>query len=433
MTLPRSRLASLSMALALPACADAGPANRMEVVRDTIGDTLVVRTVAGSEWGGPAVLEPDLRIGRFEGEDHYMFGNVVSLAVGPDGSMYAMDRQVPALRKFGPDGRYIATFGRDGAGPGEYRRPDGGLATLPDGRVVLRDPANGRLQVYAPTGEPLATIPIRGNFNTSNNMIVDTAGRVYTQVLLDPEARVTEWRHGLAGYDPDTGEAVDTVAAPTWDFDRSRLVAQRVSPEGGTSTSVNGVPFSPDAEWAFSPLGYMVGGVSTRYAIDQYLPDGRVLRIERDAEPVAVQGAEKQNAEERARANMRSVQPDWKWNGPPIPDHKPAFEGVWVGKDGRLWIRVPQPGEPIPAEEIEEPDPGDPNARPPLRWREPLAFDVFEPDGTYLGLVHAPRGFSLWPSPVFDGDHVWAIVRDELDVQYLTRFRVATGSPAESI
>jgi hypothetical protein len=37
-------------------------------VTDTIGDTIVVRTVSGSVWGGPAELAEELRIGVFEGK-----------------------------------------------------------------------------------------------------------------------------------------------------------------------------------------------------------------------------------------------------------------------------------------------------------------------------------------------------------------------------
>ena len=414
------------LALALPACAgEAAP--RVEVQRDTVGDTIIVRTLAGSEWGTPAHLEPEVRIGVFEGEDHYMLGDVRSIAVAPDGSIYAMDTQVPALRKYGPDGRYIATLGREGEGPGEYRGPDGGLAVLEDGRVVLRDPRNGRLQVYSADGEPTATWPIRGNFNTSNPMVVDTAGRVYTQILLDPEASVMDWRIGLVAIDAATGEPVDTIAAPVWDYEAPRLVAQRTS-DSGTSTSVNSVPFSPSKAWAFSPLGYMVGGVSSRYTVDQYRSDGSVLRVERVYEPVSVEGGERADREARTRWSMRQTQPDWSWNGPAIPDHKPPFRELYVGVEGRIWVLLHQPGERIPEDEILGEDPDDPDARPAPRWREPVAFDVFEPDGRYLGMVTAPTGFSVNPTPVFGRDHVWAVVRDELDVQYVTRFRIAGGA-----
>lgn len=417
----------------LAACGGDGAGPGVQVERDTIGDTVIVRTVSGSEWGVVARLDPELRIGEFEGEDHYMLGEVRSLAVAPDGSIYAMDSQVPALRKYGPDGSYVATFGREGEGPGEYKGPDGGLTVLDDGRVVLRDPRTARLQVYSATGEPLDTWPIRGNFNTSNPLIADTVARVYTQILLDPEANVTEWRMGLLAYDTRTGEPADTVAAPTWDYDAPRLVAQRVGEDGkNTSTSMSNVPFSPGPHWAFSPHGYMVGGLSTRYAIDQYRPDGTVLRLERVHEPVPVAAGERSNQEELKRWSMRRTQPDWRWNGPSIPEVKPPFRQLYVGLDGRIWVVVHQPGERIPEDEIDEPDPGDPDPRPAERWREPVAFDVFEPEGTYLGRVVAPAGFSLWPTPVFNGDRVWAIVRDDLDVQYITRFRVDRGATETS-
>jgi len=58
-------------------------------------------------------------------------------------------------------------------------------------------------------------------------------------------------------------------------------------------------------------------------------------------------------------------------------------------------------------------------------YREPVRFDVFEATGEYLGRVLAPDGFAgRWPKPVFRGDTVWAIMRDEYDVQRLHRFRL---------
>lgn len=426
---PISILALPFLALVPAACSGGDAAPRAQVERDTLGDTVVVRTVAGSEWGEPAELVPEVKIGVFEGEDEYMFGQVGSLAVAPDGSIYVMDRQAPALRKYSPDGKYVATFGREGAGPGEYKGPDGGLAVLDDGRVVLRDPANTRMQIYSPTGEPIGEWKIRGGFNTSSPLYVDTAGRVYTQVLLDPTAGLGDWRMGLVAYDSHTGQPGDTVAEPTWDYERQTIVASQKT-DGGTSTSMNYVPFTPHSSTAFSPLGYWVGGVSDRYAIDEYRPDG-VLRIERTVDPVPVGDGEKSNEEDIATWGMRTTQPDWKWNGAAIPDTKPAFRSVYTGADGRVWVMVHRPAERIPDDQIQEASDG-PNPQPPRRWREPVAFDVFEPDGTYLGQVSAPAGFSIYPTPVFDGDRVWAVVRDELDVQYVTRFRVSHGAAESS-
>ncbi|MEJ2186831.1 MAG: hypothetical protein P8Z36_12940 [Gemmatimonadota bacterium] len=388
--------------------------------RDTVGDTVVVHTVSGSTWGAPARLVEEQRIGVFDGPEEYMFGDIAGLAVDRDGNIYVYDRQVPVLRKYAPDGSYLMDLGREGGGPGEYKNSDGGLAVLPDGRLALRDPGNGRIQLYTPGGEPAGSWRIRGGFYTGRRMVADSAGGVYTIVLLDPKADVRDWQIGLVRY--ANGEPGDTFPPPDFNYEGARIEARSES-EHGTSVSVNHVPFSPQDFSAFSPLGYWVGGVSNRYAVSLFEPGG-VVRIEKDWQPVPVAAGEKDNAEARATYNMRRMKPGWKWNGPPIPDTKPPIKGVLVGDDGRLWVQLSQPG--VEIADVEDAAPGE---APPERWREPVVFDVFEPDGTYLGRVRAPDGFQRSPSAVFRGNTVWAVVQDALDVEYVVRFHLSITAP----
>lgn len=408
-------LIALTAVGGLAACGgdDAGR-SMLRVERDTIGDTIVVRTLAGQVWEGDAVLEPEIRIGTFEGEDEYMLGEVNGIAVAPDGSIYLHDRQGPSLRKYSRDGRFLATFAREGGGPGEYKQGDGGVAVLPDGRVLLRDPGNARINVYSPEGASLGHWALRGGYFTSSPLVVDSAGNSYTQIW--GRNADGERYSGVLRISPE-GEPMDSVMAPEWDYEPARLSVQR---EG--MSMVNSVPFSPGPISAFSPHGHYVGGVSTDYSIDLFKPDGSVLRIQRTVEPVAVDADEAENERARVTASFKRSAPDWKWNGPEIPSMKPAFSRIQIGMDGRVWVRVPQPGVRIPDDELHVSS--DPTAPPPDRWDEPVVYDVFEPDGTYLGRVHAPRGFRQYPSPVFGTEHVWAIMTDDLDVQYLTRFRI---------
>jgi hypothetical protein len=73
----------------------------------------------------------------------------------------------------------------------------------------------------------------------------------------------------------------------------------------------------------------------------------------------------------------------------------------------------------------------DETGRLPLRYEEPLAFDVFEPDGTFLGRVRAPDEMEArYPRPVFRGENVWAVMRGDLDVLSVVRFKlVFPGGP----
>ena len=412
-----ARLAAPLLLLPLVAgCAGGAADAGLEVERYTAGDTTVVRTVSGSAWGAPARLEPELTIGTFEGAEEYMLGDVAGIAVAPDGSIYVYDRQVPALRKYNSDGEYVQTFGGEGGGPGEYKNSDGGLAVLPDGRVLLRDPGNGRINVYSPDGEVLDHWDMRGGFFTSRPLFVDTAGTAYTQIWGSLEDG--ERYDGLRPVN-GPGAGTDSLLAPEWDVERATLTFS-----SDRMQMVSGVPFSPRDMWTFSPLGYYVGGVSSRYAVESFLPNGKILRLEREVEPVPVQPDEKANSREIMTARFRQNAPDWKWDGPPIPDTKPAFRDIAAGRDGRLWVQLSDDAERL--EGVEE-GPTAPGEVPAERWREPVVWDVFEPDGSYLGQVRAPDGLQTYPAPVFDGDAVWAVTVDDLDVEYVTRFRVVRG------
>jgi len=404
------------------ACGSGGEGDRpwgtWEAVVDTVGDTITVHTVSGSVWGDTMVLRPEISIGVLEGPEEEMFGSVQSIAVTDSGDILVVDEQVPAIRRFGPDGTYLGDIGREGSGPGEYKRP-ASIRILPDDRIVLRDEGNGRINVYATDGEPLASWrhPSGATLSTSRPLYVDTAGNTYTMVLLEVGADVTEWTYGLARFTP-TGEHSDTVLAPIWDFKPARVVARR---EG--SSSSNSVPFTPSATWTFSPFGYAVGGLSTEYRIDHYRTDAPVLRIERDWIPVLVLTDEKAERERQIIENFKRGFGSWRWNGPPIPDTKPPFRDIMVDDDGRTWVQVSQPGYEYRSEQEAREEEGR-TERPQLRYRERIVFDVYDADGRFLGPVKVPDEFRSFPEPRARGMTVWAVTADELGVNRVVRFRV---------
>jgi hypothetical protein len=388
----------------------------VQVAIDTVGDTITVRTLAGSVWGDTADLVAEVRIGSLEGADEYILGNPTQLAVSAAGTIYVLDRQLPVVRAYGPDGAHLYDVGREGGGPGEYKNPDG-LAVLPDGRVLVKDPGNARIAVFGPDGHPMGGWPYRGGWNTSHRYYVDTAGYSYAMILLESGLPPWEWRFGFARWSPDGG-LFDTIPAPTWDYDKPQVTAQREN-----SSSSTDVPFSPNATFAFSPHGYMIGGLSTDYRIDLYRGPNNVLRIERAWTPVPVLAEEKEEQTRRISENFRRQYPGWRWNGPSIPDTKPPFRSVFAGEDARIWVLLSQAGKATMTEAEAREEEGR-SGRPVQRFVEPPAFDVFEPDGRYLGPVRAPRDLRMSPVPVARGDTVWAVTRDELDVPRIVRFRV---------
>ncbi len=375
--------------------------DQWEVERFIENGIEVVRTLQGSTWGEAAELVEEIRIGVLDGQEEYMFGRIQEVAPDGEGGVYVFDGQVPALRHYDAEGRYLRTLGGEGAGPGEYYDAALGLALLPDGRLLLRDPRNGRFTLYDRDGVAVEHWPLASGLFTSRATAVDTAGHVYARILTDPIEPGQPWPIGLLHLDNE-GQVIDTILSPSIDGE----------PSGATGT------FSPAKRWDLHPHGYLVVGVSDRYAIELRRPEG-TLRIEKRAGRVAVHPEERAQHEARRQHMIRTQGESLAAEPPPIPRQKPFFRNIYAGEDGSIWVhrheeatlREPDPDRPEP----------DPNAPPPLDWIEPTVFDVFEPDGTYLGRVTVPPRTSL---RTFSTDVVWATRQGEFDELYLVRLRV---------
>ena len=408
------RTATLALAtISLAACA-ADPAPPTTQTTEVIGDTTIVRSHGPGAWGAPATLVPEVSIGELEGPDEYLFGTVGSIAVNDDRTVYILDAQAQHIRVFDSTGTYIETLGRRGEGPGELRRAEA-IALLPDGRLVVRDPGNSRVQVYGPGPGKTAEWGYRATTDyTDEPMYTDARGRTLL-VTRDQSREDFAWQLVFLG--PD-GTPLDTVPQPSSDYEPPTLKAEYVTDNSSSSTSTP-VPFSPTSAWALHPGGHFLTGLATEYRIELGRDDG-VLRIEREYDPVPVSDDERGFLREMITQQMRNTQPDWNWDGPPIPDYKPPFLQLHPGRDGRIWVL------PWPQWDFLESDEQDPSGTPagPMMNLVWTSYDVFEENGAFLGTVQVPEGFSAIPVPVFDGDHVWAVSRDELGVERVVRYRI---------
>ncbi len=90
-------------------------------------------------------LTDSFQIGVDEGEIHEMLGNIVDIALDPDGRIFVLDSEFSEVLIYNADGSYFGTFGSAGAGPGEFHTPR--VVSLSDSgtiAVVFAD----RIQVY---------------------------------------------------------------------------------------------------------------------------------------------------------------------------------------------------------------------------------------------------------------------------------------------
>jgi DNA-binding beta-propeller fold protein YncE len=96
--------------------------------------------------------------------------------------LYVADPDAHRVAVFDADGTLLRTFGRRGAGPGEFNFPLD-LDLDPQGNLYVLDSMNARVQVFDPEGEWLRAFGERGSgagyFQTAKSIAVSPSGPLY--------------------------------------------------------------------------------------------------------------------------------------------------------------------------------------------------------------------------------------------------------------
>ncbi len=122
----------------------------------------VIHNPKGGKWGKKPLLalEHVRTIGDLDAVDgNYAFYLPSCVALDSAGDILILDSGNHRVQKFGPDGRYLASFGRKGQGPGEMFFP-AWLDMDKAGNMYVTDPHNDRVQVLSPDGKEKMTIQI---------------------------------------------------------------------------------------------------------------------------------------------------------------------------------------------------------------------------------------------------------------------------------
>jgi hypothetical protein len=93
---------------------------------DTLATGVIIaENAAAGVWRQPDrwTLAEELRIGSAEGDGPAVFAGITALGVDRAGRIHVLDNRADNVRVFAPDGRYLRTLGRSGAGPGSHSPP----------------------------------------------------------------------------------------------------------------------------------------------------------------------------------------------------------------------------------------------------------------------------------------------------------------------
>ena len=286
------------------------PAQKVE----TVGGVRVVHNTGPGAWGKtPKVtLEPVGVLGDVDTADENLaFYMPSAIAVDGAGNLYVLDTGNHRVQKFGPDGSYLATYGRQGQGPGEFYYP-AWLDVDAKGFLYVSDPNNQRIQVLTPDGKDHKTI--KGLEQGVGALFLGKAGELVTgaprvRFMMDPNEKKPEGLPKLVRVRDAEGRTVREFGDPV-DFGHDLL-----------DNSANEVLMTVDGAGQV----YLVFTVQNR--IEKYAADGRLLwRADREL-PYSMEIKDK--GEIKRDGNSVSVR------GPQL---NRCAAGVAVDGKGRLWV-----------------------------------------------------------------------------------------------
>lgn len=405
------------LALPLTACGDTAAASDMATTTEALpnGATLV-RHVA-PEGGVPVTwrLEEELRIGTIDGDGPEQFGRVGGLAVSGDGQIVVLDAQAQELRVFGRDGRHLRTLGRQGGGPGEMEGANG-VVFGPDGLLRVPDARSNRISFFDVEEGFVRSHDYQPLFMTWMwDGVVDDDGNAWSIHYLVPDDQEERGRTAYVGYDT-AGAAFDTLPQPesTVEPGRDHPGMWNVEADGRPLASL-GVPFYPQERHVLE-RGLRVWSTfegDPSYRLKRWTPGGDTTLVIQADRPL--QPSDRERGDSIASAWEEEF--NTSLDRSKIPEHAPAITGYFVDDDGRLWVHANTPSD------------------------STATLDVYDgEDGRWLGTLETGLRLRTDPTPVIRGDRVWAVVADELDVQYVvsgrlegvTGDRVATSAASAS-
>jgi len=375
----------------------AGSVSRWSGTMDTLPSGLVrVTNPAEGVWDSTRAwrVVEELRIGTVEGDGPDLFGEIQALEVDPQGRIWVLEGQSQELRVFDSEGRHVRTIGRNGGGPGEFSQPIG-MGWSRNGELWVPDPQNNRVSVIDTAGTFVGSHRMIGGF-----VIIpwpggfDTAGYFYN-FLPDMREGGRGFRMLLVRYD-SAMTPLDTLVPPRWQGPQEFF---ELTSADGESHMRSSVPFTPGLDWELTPAGDFWFIHTGTYELFRVNAAGDTVRkATKPFVPVPVTGEDVDSA----IAGMEwFTKQGGKVDRSRFPGVKPATRSFHVADDGYLWV------EPVTAD----------------RADRDRVFDIFDPEGRYLGRIRLP--FSAgYPPPIIRGDMILAVTRDELEVPFVVRARV---------
>ena len=334
------------------------------------------------------------------------------IAAARNGTIAIGQAQDHLVRFFDEKGKSLGVLGRDGEGPGEFRRIDRG-GWIAD-TLWVTDRSQPRFTLISPDLKLLRTVPMATGMRTSER---DSNQSVQVISSLGLYANGDQLKMGII-------PALDDPQLPSWARTKantgSRIALGRVSSAGILLRPVAYTPFdqcgmdmSALAKLCQRPLAE-IGPNSDRVATATAATSGtdmgtfRVVVIDQVGDtifarrfpfkPEQIDAHLRDSLTALAAAGPRPTQIRGLASERPAPKIYPPLIHLVIGRDGTTWVemRTTTAGRP---------------------------YLVLDPKGNPIGMVTLPPNTTIGAA---SRNTIWATQRDADDVESVVRFRVGT-------
>ena len=212
-------------------------------------------------------LEEELTIGEEYENDNYIFHMPFDIKVTDNGTIYVFDLGYVRIQVYDKYGKYLRTIGKEGQGPGEINISISFDITN-NGEIVITDRHNTRISILDTNGVYIKSFRIMGKLYS---MFTDLNDYIYFAKEFHDGKNIMM---NIYRYDTDGKEILNYGK-----FMADQLILVK---QGNKFNSIRTI-FEPTTVWAVSKEGRLYTGLSNKYLINVYSPNGKLaFQISRD-------------------------------------------------------------------------------------------------------------------------------------------------------